>query len=114
MTDSSLTIQFVTKLDNAKVSGIVVIAGEQPPPPPPATGPITVEWDYDGTTGDAFQLERCTVQVLPCPMAAIGTPALDARQWIDTAIQPDADYCYRLAVMTDGELGGYSNTLCSP
>jgi hypothetical protein len=79
------------------------------PPPPP--GPITVNWIYDGT-GDAFQIERCTV---PCgPMAPVATLAMSNRSWTDTNVAPDLDYCYRMAVLTGSTLGSYSNIMCSP
>lgn len=79
---------------------------------PPPTGPITVEWTYAGTEGDVFQMERCTV---PCgPMAPVASLDIDDRQWIDSAVSPTTQYCYRMAVSTAGVLAPYSNTMCSP
>lgn len=80
------------------------------------SGPVTIEWRYTGTAGDAFQLERCTV-VLTCPcsdMQPMSTPAITARSWTDTSVSPTDDYAYRMAVITGGTLGPYSNTMCSP
>ena len=81
------------------------------PPPPP--GPITVEWTYGSTMGDAFQMERC-VAPLPCPMAPIAAIPLADRSWIDSNVLSSQNYCYRMAVLTGESLGPYSNTLCSP
>jgi hypothetical protein len=82
----------------------------QAPPPPP--GPITVEWSWPGG-GDAFQMERC-VAPQPCSMASVAAVAIGDRSWVDTAVSPTLNYCYRLAVLTGGLLGPYSNILCSP
>lgn len=80
-------------------------------PPPP--GPLLVEWVYGNQMGDVFRLERCAV---PCnnTMAFLATIALTERQYTDTSAQPASKYCYRMAVVTAGQLGSYSNTLCSP
>ena len=80
----------------------------------PQPGPITVEWTWTGTQGTAFVVERCTLQQPGCPMAPVATLALVVRLWVDTAVQPDDDYCYRLAVQQANGLGPYSNMLCSP
>ena len=81
------------------------------PPPPP--GPITVEWRYGGSTGDAFQMERC-VAPQPCTMGPVASIAIADRSWTDTGVLSSQNYCYRMAVTTGGSLGPYSNTLCSP
>ena len=90
---------------------VLTVSVMSPPPPP---GPITLEWSYDGTTGDVFQIERCTITPETCPMGPLTSVGLVERQWIDTAVAAESDYCYRLAVVTQGQLGAYSNTLCSP
>ena|ERR1041385_1544098 len=85
-------------------------------------GPITVDWSYGGSTGDAFQMERCTVGaggcVLsappPCPLATVASIAIGDRSWTDTSVVPADRYCYCMTVVTGGQVGDYSNTMCSP
>ena len=72
---------------------------------PPTPGPVTVEWTWSGTQGTAFVVERCTLQQPGCPMAPVVTLALTVRLWVDAAVQPDDDYCYRLAVQQGASLG---------
>jgi hypothetical protein len=99
----------VTAVDTAGHTGqdVLTITLMASPPPP---GPITVIWAWSGG-GETFQVERCTV---PCgAMAAVAAVAITDRQWTDTGVQPTSNYCYRLAVVTGGSRGPYSNTLCS-
>jgi hypothetical protein len=94
---------------NQRQDGLTVTLTTPPPPP----GPITIFWQYEGLAGEAFQLERCAVTPQGCPMGTLATVALAERQWTDTAVVSESKYCYRMAVLTQGQLGGYSNTLCS-
>jgi hypothetical protein len=99
----------VTAVDTAGHTGqdVLTITLMASPPPP---GPITVIWAWSGG-GETFQVERCTVS---CgAMAAVAAVAITERQWTDTGVQPTSNYCYRLAVVTGGSRGPYSNTLCS-
>lgn len=105
---SVLTVEAVDAAGNRGEDRLTVTVTTPPPPP----GPLMVEWIYSSTVGDMFQMERC---MAPCstmqPVAAI---AIKDRSWRDTTVNTAQHYCYRMAVLTGGALGPYSNTLCSP
>lgn len=109
---SGTTRLTVTAYDAAGNQGQDVLTITVTAPSPPSA-PITVFWQYDSTTGESFQLERCMITPTTCPMAPVTLVALSERQWTDTAVAPENRYCYRMAVVTQGRLGTYSNTLCS-
>ena len=87
----------------------------QPPPPPPSYNALRVEWVYNGIPmGELFQMERCTPSPSGCPMMPVAAIALGSRDWTDTAIVSSMQYCYRMGVVFQGQVGPYSNTMCSP
>jgi hypothetical protein len=113
-TTTHVTVTATDKAGNQGSDTLAITVLSAPPPPPPP-GPITVDWSYPGATGDAFQMERCTsVTGQPCPMAPVAAIAIQDRTWVDQNVQPDLDYCYRMAVTTGGQVGPYSNMMCSP
>jgi hypothetical protein len=78
----------------------------------PLPGPITVQILQVSHPGDVIRIDRCLV---PCgAMTAVASIPWSERQWIDQAIQPAQDYCYRAAVVAGPTVYPFSPVVCSP
>jgi hypothetical protein len=104
-----LTVQAVDAENHQGQDSLAVMLMAPPLPP----GPITVQWSYGGLAGDSFQMERCAITSQDCPMGVLTQVSISQRELVDTAVAPNSDYCYRMAVLIGGTVGTYSNTLCS-
>jgi hypothetical protein len=80
----------------------------------PSVRPVTIEWTWQGTRGDAFVVDRCRVNGPHCVLLPTATLPLTLRSWTDYAVLRQHTYCYRLAVVTGSVRGPDSNTACSP
>ena len=104
----SITMKPLSSLFLLALLGLLTLAAAPP------SRPVTIEWAWEGTGGDAFVVDRCTVRGAECPMEPVITVPLSARSWTDNAVLRQRTYCYRLAAVTGGVRGPNSNTLCSP
>lgn len=106
-----VTVRAVDAAGNVSTPDTLTVTLLTPPPPP---GPITVQVVQVSGEGDSIQIERCTAQV-DCPqMAPVVVIDWADREWIDTAVVPENDYCYRAAVVMGSTVAPYSAVVCSP
>jgi hypothetical protein len=92
----------------AVAGSVLLLLGASPSPT------WLLEWDWAGTTGDVFTIERCTQYPNRCVMLPVASVPITERAWRDEDPHPQQPSCYRLVAVAGSVHGSYSNTVCSP
>lgn len=74
---------------------------------------LSLRWTDNSLTEDGFLIERRTGPGDFAYIAAVGPSDADLVEFVDTSVDPDTGYCYRVRAYNAAGLSGYSNEACA-